>query len=80
MYEGAGGKDQQALLRLMEDLGCRLDCVATFREQAKEVQSQTNLIGEDLDVSLYLSLSRTPGRLLRAGQSRLVVTLSFKMQ
>ena len=41
-------------------LGCMLDYDATFREAAKEVQSQTDLIGDDLDVSLYLSLSRTP--------------------
>lgn len=43
-----------------DKLGCLLDYDATFREAAKEVQSQTNLIADDLDVSIYLSLSRTP--------------------
>lgn len=37
-----------------------LDYDATFREVAIEVQSQTNLIPDDLDVNVYLSLSRTP--------------------
>jgi hypothetical protein len=41
-------------------IGSSLDYDATFREAAREVQAQTDFIPDDLDVNVYLSLSRTP--------------------
>eukprot|EP00984_Skeletonema_dohrnii_P009297 scaffold3548_cov79-Skeletonema_dohrnii-CCMP3373.AAC.4 len=41
-------------------LGSSLDYDATFREAAREVQEVTDFISDDLDVNVFLSLSRTP--------------------
>eukprot|EP00984_Skeletonema_dohrnii_P013098 scaffold5395_cov83-Skeletonema_dohrnii-CCMP3373.AAC.1 len=47
--EREGRREGPAFAETDGKLGCMLDYDATFREAAKEVQSQTNLIGEDLD-------------------------------